>query len=155
MVLVASACILADNNWKDNKVVSGSLYNRWWIKNLYPITVWILDESQTFHDTVIRSLNKVDTLLLEMFARLVNVRHHNANVPEATWRFVTVMILLIRIRLGAPVTVNMREQDCFLFVSMTCPEKTKPYWVNSRVALRLNAQRERSVLLVGMSAALS
>lgn len=83
---------------------SSHLYYIAWIKDLYPIAVWVLDKGETLHAAIVGSLDKLNVLFFEARAGHVNVRHHNTDVSETTGIRVSGVIFLVRIGFAAPVT---------------------------------------------------
>lgn len=78
------------------------------IKDLNPITIWISDECQTLHSSIIRAFYKCNAMLLESFTSCINIRNHNANVAKAPRFRITIVILLLRIWFRAPVAAKMQ-----------------------------------------------
>ena len=50
-----------------------------------PVIVRILDESQSFHFTIVGFLHKIDAETFKSLAGLFNVRNHDSDVTEPPW----------------------------------------------------------------------
>jgi hypothetical protein len=100
--------------------------NRSGVEDLDPVAVGVLDKGESLHATVIGFLHEVHAKLFESRARIVDVRHHDADVAEAAWFRVASVVALGGIVLGAPVVGELDgglKIDILFFLWKFCDMK--------------------------------
>ena len=73
------------------------------VENFDPVTVWILDESKSFHASIVWTLNELDSVLFEAFTSGIDIRDKYSNVSKTTGLGISIVIALCGITFSSPI----------------------------------------------------
>lgn len=78
------------------------------VEDLDPITVRILNKSQSHHAPLIGLLDEFYTHFLESIASRIYIRNHQSNVPKSAGFRVAIVVLLFSILFGSPIVGQLQ-----------------------------------------------
>lgn len=84
-------------------VLFTNILHRFIIKDFNPITVWILNESKSFHATIIWTFNELDSKLFEAFTSSIDILNQYTNVSKSTGLRIAIVIALCGITFSTPI----------------------------------------------------
>ena len=86
---------------------------KWFLKliadDFDPVAVWVFDKRNVFHGAVFGALLVGDVILVKPCNGGIKVRYAEADVAEALWLFITIVVVCVRVVFGAPVVGQLKD----------------------------------------------